>query len=114
MQSREDWFAEKFSWLKKSFIAFLIGIPFLIVGLLIQNDWAMTLLMIPFFIGFVWLLAALCFIPIIHWKDRYAGQKSNLWGFFLVFETSGWSKILYWFMHVLPDKKAQGPYTDLE
>jgi hypothetical protein len=29
-----------------------------------------------------------------------------------VFETSGWSKLLYWFMHVLPDKNGSGIYAN--
>jgi len=55
----------------------------------------------------------LCFIPIMHWRDRYRGTKPYTWGAFLVFETSGWSKIFYWFMHVLPDRERRGLYRDV-
>lgn len=113
-QNREEWFTEKFSWLKKSFKAFLIGVPFAIIAAVIQNEWTTPVLILPFLFGLIWLIGVLCFIPIIHWKDRYTGQRTNLWGIFLVFETSGWTKIFYWFMHVLPDRKAEGPYAELE
>jgi len=113
IQNRDEWFAEKFGWLKTAFKVFLISLPFGILAAFVKMQIVRTICFIAFFIGFAWLLIMLCYIPIIHWKDRYAGQKTNLWGFFLVFETSGWSKIFYWFMHVLKDKNIDGPYSKL-
>lgn len=52
------------------------------------------------------------FIPVLHWKDRYVGTSANVWGAFLVFEISSWSKLFYWFKHVLPDWRRSGVYTD--
>ncbi len=51
---------------------------------------------------------ALC---IWHWKARYQGARSNLWGVLLVVETSGWFKIVYLFRHVLPDARGTGRYS---
>jgi hypothetical protein len=47
-------------------------------------------------------VAYLYILPVLHWKDGYAGAHSSLWGALLVIETSGWFKIIYWFRHLLP------------
>jgi hypothetical protein len=56
------------------------------------------------------LLICLCFIPLLHWKRRYRGDHSTLWGALLLFETSGWFKIVYWFRHIRPDLNNTGRY----
>jgi len=53
-------------------------------------------------------------IPIYHWKDRYIGGHNTLWGALLVIETSGWSKIIYWFRHIFPDRARTGRYANVE
>lgn len=66
-------------------------------------------------IGMLFLLPVLfwlAFMPILHWRDRYRGSHPTVWGAFLAFETSGWSKLIYWFRHLLPDYKATGRYSD--
>ena len=73
----------------------------------------------------LWLLGGLLCLPLLlyayilpiwHWKDRYRGDASHLWGAVLLLETSGWAKLVYWFRHILPDWKASGrylgPYND--
>jgi hypothetical protein len=54
-------------------------------------------------------LLAYC-MTILHWKHRYVGKKSTLWGVLLLLETSGWFKILYLFRHILPDIRGTGRY----
>jgi hypothetical protein len=106
--NRTEWFEPKWRWLKRfSFVA-LAGIAALLVGatadlivLLVLGG----LLLIP-------LVFWVAFIPILHWKERYIGGNSTIWGAFLVFETSSWAKLFYWFIHVLPDAKRSGPYAD--
>lgn len=49
-------------------------------------------------------------ISILHWKDRYRGPYSDLWGILLIIETSGWFKLIYFFRHMLPDAKGTGRY----
>ena len=46
-----------------------------------------------------------------HWKARYQGARSNLWGVILAVEASGWFKIVYLFRHVLPDARGTGRYA---
>ena len=50
-------------------------------------------------------------LTILHWKARYRGSHSDLWGVVLLLEASGWSKVLYLFRHVLPDMRRRGRYT---
>ena len=54
-------------------------------------------------------LFAYC-LTILHWKHRYVGQRSTLWGVLLLVETSGWFKIVYFFRHMLPDMRSIGRY----
>lgn len=65
-------------------------------------------------------LAALCIVPVFlygyvmtiwHWKDRYRGRHSHLWGALLILETTGWFKIIYWFRHIIPDWNGRGRYA---
>jgi len=49
--------------------------------------------------GFLYLYV----LTIWHWKDRYKGRHSDLWGALLLIETSGWFKLVYLFRHLLPD-----------
>ena len=110
---RADWFAPKWRWLKRFALLGLIGVAALLIAVVNAPDivWFFT----GFSIAFATLMPIifwLCFVPIMHWRERYKGTRPGTWGAFLVFETSGWSKLLYWFMHVLPDANGTGLYQD--
>jgi hypothetical protein len=62
-----------------------------------------------FFPPFVYIYA----ITILHWKDRYRGKHSDLWGILILVETSGWSKLVYFFRHLRPDMNNTGRYRRL-
>jgi len=49
---------------------------------------------------------------ILHWKDRYRGRHSDLWGVLILIETSGWLKIVYFFRHIRPDMHHSGRYLE--
>jgi len=49
-------------------------------------------------------------IVILHWKDRYRGKHSDLWGVLILIETSGWMKLVYLFRHLMPDMGHSGRY----
>jgi hypothetical protein len=103
--SAED-FAGKFAWLKKLFWPVIPGIACLFAGALGERPVLMVagaLLAIPFFV-FLYVLTFL------HWKQRYVGTSSTLWGVLLAIETSGWFKIVYLFRHILPDMRSSGRY----
>lgn len=62
------------------------------------------------------LLVPFCFyayiVTIWHWKRRYQGKRSELWGALLLLETTGWFKVIYWFRHILPDWYGSGRYSN--
>ena len=47
-----------------------------------------------------------------HWKNRYRGRHSDLWGTLILIETSGWMKIVYLFRHIIPDMRNTGRYHE--
>jgi len=66
------------------------------------------------------ILGVLLFLPgavylyvlvIWHWKSRYRGQHSDLWGALLLLETTGWFKLVYLFRHLMPDMRGSGRYV---
>ena len=71
-------------------------VPLIVIG---------AIMMVPFFIHET-------IFTIWHWKRRYRGEHSDLWGALLVLETSGWFKIVYWFRHILSDWRGTGRYSD--
>ncbi len=112
---RDEWFTPKFRWLRKSAIAFIIGvIAFALGGIFNAEGFLKALLFGLFFLTALPFVFCLVMIPVLHWKDRYIGAKSTTWGAFLVLETSGWSKIVYWFRHVIPDYNKSWRYRDLD
>jgi len=50
-------------------------------------------------------------LTIWHWKDRYIGRHSDLWGALILVETSGWFKLIYLFRHMIPDARGKGRYS---
>lgn len=107
--NREEWFYPKWKYLKKFLLFSLVGFIFLVAAVATEIK-AMglgALLMVP-------LIFWLVLVPLLHWKDRYIGEKSTLWGALILIETSGWLKLVYWFRHVLPDWRKSGRYKDAE
>lgn len=107
--AREAWFGPKWVWGRRFALAALGGLALAGVG------YALDLHVLAAFglVALVPLVFWLAFLPVLHWKDRYVGGHDQLWGAFLVFETSSWSKLVYWFRHVLPDKRRDGRYRDI-
>jgi hypothetical protein len=107
--NRDEWFEPKWIYLRKFVFLAAVGLAFCIVAGItsIKELFAGSVLVIP-------LLFWLVFVPLLHWKDRYRGERSTLWGALILIEASGWFKIVYWFRHVLPDWKETGRYSDAE
>lgn len=68
----------------------------------------------------LFLLGAILWVPLVfylvvftvwHWKSRYRGNHSDLWGALLVIEVSGWFKLIYFFRHAWPDARRRGRYA---
>lgn len=105
---RSTWFEPKWRWLKRFSLVALAGAALMVLGPAAD----LVPLIVLGALSLLPLLFWLVFIPVIHWKDRYVGHKSAAWGAFLALETSGWSKLFYWFRHVLPDWQRTGRYRD--
>jgi hypothetical protein len=105
---RSQWFEPKWRWLKRFALAGAGGVVLVAVAALTELH-AVAAIGVLFFVPLIFWVA---FIPVLHWKDRYIGSSGNIWGAFLVFETSSWSKLFYWLRHVLPDWRRSGVYAD--
>ena len=106
--TRDVWFSGKFRLLKRFGIVAIIGLVFCFFGAYFEQPILAVVGMLCIMPALFWVL----FIPVLHWRERYLGERANVWGAFLVFETSSWSKLIYWFRHILPDYRMQGRYKD--
>lgn len=87
------------------------GLPFLLLAVLSEGK-QLTIVcaitgMLLFFPAFFYLYV----LTIWHWKDRYKGKHSDLWGALLLVEARGWFKLVYLFRHLLPDALESGRYA---
>jgi hypothetical protein len=65
---------------------------------------AAALLLLPFLIHGT-------LLALWHWKSRYRGKHSMLWGALLILEATGWFKLIYLIRHVLADRQKKGRYA---
>lgn len=112
--NRDEWFRPKLKWLGRLALFNVPTLALLIAAVLhlsgpITEAEATAICFLTWAPFAFWL----AYIPIIHWRERYRGQHAYTWGGFLFFETSCISKAFYWFMHVLPDRRAAGAYKEL-
>jgi len=63
--------------------------------------------MVLFVPGAIYLLL----VTMWHWKERYRGKHSDLWGGLILLETTGWFKLVYLFRHIIPDARSTGRYA---
>jgi hypothetical protein len=88
----------------------LAGLPLIALAIFtsdflrIFSGVAACLLIAP---GFIYIYV----IVIWHWKGRYRGKHSDLWGGLILIETSGWMKLVYLFRHIIPDMRHTGRYS---
>jgi amino acid transporter len=90
-------------------VLMLIGLPFLL-GAYFASDFLLTFCIVAAMIFFVPAAIYLYVLVVLHWKDRYRGKHTDLWGAIILIETSGWFKIVYFFRHMLPDMNRAGRY----
>jgi hypothetical protein len=99
----------RFRWLLRLGIVSLLGLtllPWVFMTRTAPRPVAVIgiVLFIP---GAVYLLL----VTIWHWKERYRGEHSNLWGGLILLETTGWFKLVYLFRHIIPDARGTGRYA---
>ncbi|MCS6244516.1 MAG: hypothetical protein H2172_11750 [Opitutus sp.] len=100
-------FTGKFAWLKKLGYVGCVGLLLLGLGAIFK----ITPLMVLGGIALVPVLLFSYVLTFLHWKERYIGGQSTLWGVLLALETSGWFKIVYLFRHIIPDIRKTGRYA---
>jgi hypothetical protein len=109
---RDAWLEDKIATTKKLGLTALAGLAAIIIGVALREELFKILLI---FIGIILIIPFFfheSVLTIWHWKRRYRGEHSDLWGAILVVETSGWFKIIYWFRHIFPDWKGTGRYSN--
>ncbi len=109
---RDSWLEERITMTKNFGITALVGVAGIALGFGVKEKAAEipliligVMMIVPFFIHET-------IFTVWHWKRRYRGEHSDLWGALLVIETSGWFKIVYWFRHIIPDWRGTGRYAD--
>ena len=100
----------RFRWLLRLGILSLLGFVILLPCILMERTApaALFVLGMLFFVpGAVYLLL----VTMWHWKERYRGEHSDLWGGLLLLETTSWFKLVYLFRHIIPDARRRGRYA---
>lgn len=100
----------RFQWLRRLGIAALVGLAILLPCLFLERMAPPALVvvgMLLFVPGAIYLLL----VTMWHWKERYRGKHSDLWGGLLLLETTGWFKLVYLFRHIIPDARGTGRYA---
>jgi len=111
---RDEWLEQRIAMSKKYGLTALVGLALVLIGF---SPKRMEYMIPLIFIGGIMIFPFLIYETIFtiwHWKRRYRGEHSNLWGALLVLETSGLFKIVYWLRHILPDWRGTGRYADRE
>lgn len=108
---RDDWMERKFATLRKlSWVALAGILVFCLYFLPVNRDAKAAFVVVGILLAVPWFFFVVI-MTIWHWKYRYRGGHSDLWGAILVVESSGWFKIVYWFRHILPDWRGTGRYA---
>src|SRR6267143_6852131 len=88
----DAWLEERIAMTKKFGLAALAGAAAVAIALTLKENSKMfpliligAMMIVPFFMHET-------IFTIWHWKRRYRGEHSDLWGAILVIETSGWFK----------------------
>jgi len=105
-------FTHKFTTLKLLFKVGILGLLLLIPACFVISSITGKILAVA---GIALIIPGLVYfyvLTILHWKARYKGTHSDLWGVLLLIETSGWFKLFYLFRHILPDMSSKGRYSN--
>jgi hypothetical protein len=107
---RETLWQSRFRWLLRLGIPALLGFVILLPCILMERAAPVALFVVGVLLvvpGAVYLLL----VTMWHWKERYRGEHSDLWGGLLLLETTGWFKLVYLFRHIIPDARGRGRYA---
>ena len=100
-------------WVIRVSVLGVAGMALLIPPMILERELPLPLILIGVLL-FAPFVIYLNLVTIWHWKGRYRGKHSDLWGALILLETTGWLKIVYLFRHVIPDARGRGRYTRIE
>jgi drug/metabolite transporter (DMT)-like permease len=101
---------KRFTRIRRFGWAALAGLAFCVLAMVTRSN----LQKVSIGLAIVLIAPAFVYIYVVthlHWKDRYRGRHSDLWGVIILIETTGWSKIVYLFRHLIPDMNGSGRYS---
>jgi hypothetical protein len=101
---------ERVRFLKRLGLVALTGLVVLLGSATLDEGSAQNALIVIGILGIVPAFGYLVLLTAWHWKGRYRGTHSDLWGGILLLETSGWFKLVYLFRHIVPDAHGTGRY----
>jgi hypothetical protein len=107
---RHEVWQSRFRWLLRLGIPSLLGLAILLPCIFMEQMAPVEVVivgMLLFAPGAIYLLL----VTMWHWKERYRGEHSDLWGALILLETTGWFKVLYLFRHIIPDARGRGRYA---
>lgn len=105
---------KRFELLKTFGFVALLGLIFLIAAFLASAGAIQVTFLAVGFLGVAPGMFYLLLYTMWHWKARYRGRHSDLWGALLLIETSGWFRVVYLFRHIIPDARCSGRYANSE
>jgi hypothetical protein len=100
----------RFRWLLRLGIVSLLGLAVLLPSIFMERILSRMLV----FMGLLLFLPGALYMILVtiwHWKERYRGKHSDLWGGLILLETTGWFKLVYLFRHIIPDARGMGRYA---
>jgi energy-converting hydrogenase Eha subunit G len=92
----------------------MFGLAILLPLMFIERTAPSLLILTLVFTGIVLFVPGAVYFVLVtiwHWKERYRGRHSDLWGGLILIETSGWFKLIYLFRHIIPDARGRGRYA---
>ena len=109
-EKRDFWLETKFDW----FIVFcwfaLAGIVLMVTSGFTNQEQISSSLLVTGTILIVPVMVHANLLAIWHWKSRYRGSHSKLWGALMLIEITGWLRAIYLLKHVVPDRRNKGRY----
>jgi len=96
----------RFGRLRKLGLIAVMGLPVIAIGALTKEQ--------ILAVGVLLMLPAILYVYVLtiwHWKERYRGDHSDLWGALILLEVSGWFKLVYILRHVIADARHKGRYA---
>jgi hypothetical protein len=103
-------FLDRVAFLKRLGVLALSGVAVLLLALALADGAPRGAAVVLGAAAVVPAFVYLVLLTLWHWKGRYRGTHSDLWGGLLLLETSGWFKLVYLVRHILPDARGTGRY----